>query len=60
MLMSLWSVSDEATVALMDRFNRAAMTMAPAAALRSAMLAMRRRNPDPKLWAPFVVFGTPR
>jgi hypothetical protein len=59
-LMSLWSVSDDATVALMDRFSRAALTMAPAAALRNAMLAMRRRNPDPKLWAPFVVFGTPR
>ena len=59
-VMSLWSVSDEATVALMGRFNRHALDKTPAAALRLAMLETRRDYPEPALWAPFVLFGTPR
>ena len=59
-VMSLWSVSDDATVTLMEHFNREVMTAPPAAALRKAMLSTRRRFPDPRLWAPFTVFGAPR
>jgi CHAT domain-containing protein len=59
-VMSLWSVSDDATVDLMGHFNRLVLTTAPAAALRQAMLRTRRRYPDPRLWAAFAVFGAPR
>lgn len=59
-VMSLWSVSDEATVYLMDRFQLAAMVYMPAEALRMAMIDTREKYPDPALWAPFTLFGTPR
>lgn len=59
-VMSLWSVSDEATLYLMDRFQLAAMNNPPAEALRLAMLDTRQKYPDPALWAPFTLFGTPR
>jgi CHAT domain-containing protein len=59
-VMSLWSVSDEATLFLMDRFQLAAMTNVPAEALRLAMLDARKKYPDPALWAAFTLFGTPR
>lgn len=59
-VMSLWSVSDEATLYLMDRFQLAAMDNRPAEALRLAMLDTRQKYPDPALWAPFTLFGTPR
>lgn len=59
-VMSLWSVSDEATLYLMDRFQLAAMVHMPAEALRLAMLDARRKYPEPALWAAFTLFGTPR
>jgi hypothetical protein len=59
-VMSLWSVSDEATLYLLDRFQLAAMNNPPAEALRLAMLDTRQKYPDPALWAPFTLFGTPR
>lgn len=59
-VMSLWSVSDEATLYLMDRFQLHAMDHVPAEALRLAMLDTRKIHPDPALWAPFTMFGTPR
>lgn len=59
-VMSLWSVSDEATLYLMDRFQLAAMVHMPAEALRLAMLDARKKYPEPALWAAFTVFGTPR
>ncbi len=59
-VMSLWSVSDEATAYLMDRFQTHLDTDIPAIALRKAMLEARVEYPDPALWAPFTLFGTPR
>ena len=59
-VMSLWSVSDEATLYLMDQFQLAAMSNVPAEALRLAMVETRKKYPDPALWAPFTLFGTPR
>lgn len=59
-VMSLWSVSDEATLYLMDRFQLAAMVHMPAEALRLAMLDARKQYPEPALWAAFTLFGTPR
>jgi CHAT domain-containing protein/tetratricopeptide (TPR) repeat protein len=58
---SLWRVSDQATAALMDRFYQALLVerVAPAAALRSAQLALRsqRRFSAPFAWAGFVLQG---
>jgi len=59
-VMSLWSVSDEATLYLMDQFQLAPMSNVPAEALRLAMVETRKKYPDPALWAPFTLFGTPR
>jgi len=59
-VMSLWSVGDESTAFLMDRFNRHALSKNPAEALRLAMLDTRKVYRDPALWAPFALFGTPR
>lgn len=59
-VMSLWSVSDEATVVLMGHFQKQLLNQPPAMALRTAMLETRKVFPEPKFWAPFVMFGTPR
>jgi hypothetical protein len=59
-VMSLWSVSDEATVVLMDHFQRNLSTDMPAIALRKAMLETRKSFPEPRYWAPFALYGTPR
>lgn len=64
-VMSLWNVDDKATSDLMQAFvtNIASCNSfrecIPAEALRKAMLAERSRNPDPKAWGAFVVFGVP-
>lgn len=58
---SLWSVDDDVTERLMTRFwsiyARGDVTAADA--LRAAMLEVRRTDPNPRLWAAFVVFGAP-
>ncbi|HEX8492008.1 MAG TPA: CHAT domain-containing protein [Pyrinomonadaceae bacterium] len=59
-VMSLWSVYDDATSELMQAFARHLSTHAPAEALRQAMLEVRKRRPDPTEWASFVIFGTPQ
>lgn len=60
-LASLWSVRDRATAELMRRFYEALLEsrLAPAAALRSAQLAMRRdpRWSQPYYWAAFTMEG---
>ncbi|HEY0385468.1 MAG TPA: CHAT domain-containing protein, partial [Pyrinomonadaceae bacterium] len=58
-VMSLWSVYDDATAELMQAFARRLRTHAPAEALRQAMLEVRKRRPNPAEWAAFVIFGTP-
>ncbi len=63
-IMSLWSVDDEATSQLMQEFISNLNSCVgesecnPAEALRAAILEFKSNHPDPKLWAPFVVFGT--
>jgi CHAT domain-containing protein len=62
-LVSQWSVSDEATVALMTEFYRVYLAEDnKAAALQRAMRALRQRpdSADPSYWAPFVVVGAER
>jgi len=58
LLMSLWTVSDESTVTLMNEFYkewRAGATKA--SALQNAMRTVRLAYPNPFYWAPFVVVG---
>jgi CHAT domain-containing protein len=59
-VMSLWSVYDDATAELMQAFARHLRAHAPAEALRQAMLEVKRHRPDPTEWASFVIFGTPQ
>ncbi len=56
-LMSLWNVDDEATRDLITGFIALARTHPPDLALRRAMLAVREKHDDPRLWASFGVFG---
>ena len=63
-VMSLWRVDDEATADLMITFMRQLQNpdpaVMPAEALRRAMVEVKRRRPEPRRWASFVLFGTPR
>lgn len=55
---SLWSVQDEATRDLMVEFyNNLLQGQSKADALRNAQLKLIEKNPDPYLWAPFVLSG---
>ncbi|WP_434683999.1 CHAT domain-containing protein [Pseudanabaena minima] len=59
-VMSLWSVDDQATSQLMQTFIKHLETQFPSEALRQAMLEVRQEYSEPSKWASFVVFGTPR
>jgi parallel beta-helix repeat protein len=55
---SLWSVDDEATGLLMERFyTHLGQGMSKAAALRQAQLEVWETHPDPYYWAGFVLSG---
>lgn len=59
-VVSLWSVPDEPTALLMQTFyDKLRVGMAPAEALRQAMLATRERFPDTASWAAFELIGEP-
>ena len=58
LLLSLWDVHDRSTAELMQEFYRSYMQNGDAAlALRGAMRILRRENPHPYFWAPFVLVG---
>jgi CHAT domain-containing protein len=60
LLLSLWNVNDESTTALMSRFySEWQKGSAKSAALRQAMLAVRKDYPNPFHWAPFLLVGNP-
>jgi CHAT domain-containing protein len=60
LLMSLWEVSDDSTLLLMEGFYRRLLAGADcAAALREAQLELKRSRPHPSHWAPFVCQGDP-
>ena len=57
-VVSLWPVSDQATAYMMVQFYGAlGKGLGKAAALRSAILSTREQAPDPRLWAPFTLYG---
>ena len=57
-MMSLWTVDDEATTELMATFyDELAGTKSPAAALRAAQVKLLEQRPHPFFWSPFVLVG---
>ncbi|MEA5573489.1 CHAT domain-containing tetratricopeptide repeat protein [Calothrix sp. UHCC 0171] len=57
-VVSLWSVDDDATKFLMgDFYQRLKNNSDKASALRDAMLATKRKNSDPRYWAAFTLIG---
>src|SRR5215204_2527842 len=57
-MMSLWTVDDEATTELMVAFYaELAGTKSPATALRAAQLTLLKERPHPFFWSPFVLVG---
>jgi len=60
LLLTLWEVPDQSTADFMQAFyDRVAAKENRAAALREAVLEVRRRYPHPLHWAPFVLVGKP-
>lgn len=60
LLLSLWTVDDEATAELMASFYRRLLAgSAPAAALRAAQLQLLEKQPHPFFWSPFMIVGRP-
>jgi len=58
LLLSLWDVHDQSTAHLMQHFYRDYIrTGNMAGALQHAMQELRRQNPHPYFWAPFVLVG---
>ena len=57
-MMSLWTIDDEATTELMTAFyGELARTKSPAGALRMAQLKLLGQRPHPFFWSPFVLVG---
>jgi CHAT domain-containing protein/tetratricopeptide (TPR) repeat protein len=57
-VMSLWKVDDETTRALMEAYYSNLLAgQGRATALREAMRALRRTQPHPYAWAPFIAMG---
>ena len=58
LLLSLWDVHDRSTAELMQEFYRGFIASGDSAgSLRAAMLHLRKGNPHPYFWAPFVHIG---
>jgi CHAT domain-containing protein len=58
LLLSLWTVDDDATAELMTEFYKHFLkTGSPAQALRNAQLRVMKTKPHPFFWSPFVLMG---
>jgi CHAT domain-containing protein len=58
LIMSLWQVPDQPTAELMALFYETWFSgTSKSDALRSARAELRRRYPDPRIWAPFILVG---
>lgn len=57
-MMSLWTIDDEATTELMSSFYRELVrTKSCAEALRAAQIKLLNERPHPFFWSPFVLVG---
>ena len=57
-LMSLWTIDDQATTELMGSFySELAATKSPATALRTAQIKLLKERPHPFFWSPFILVG---
>jgi CHAT domain-containing protein/Tfp pilus assembly protein PilF len=57
-VMSLWKVNDDTTQQLMEGYYRNLLAgQGRASALREAMRELRRTQPHPHYWAPFIAMG---
>ena len=57
-VLSLWTIDDQATAELMVAFyEELATTNSPSAALRGAQVKLLRQRPHPFFWSPFVLVG---
>jgi CHAT domain-containing protein len=57
-MMSLWTIDDEATTELMASFYKELVrTRSCAAALRAAQIKLLNERPHPFFWSPFVLVG---
>jgi CHAT domain-containing protein len=60
LIVSLWSIPDSPTAALMAEFYKnLRLGASKAQALRTAMLNTMRQFPEPKAWAAFTILGVP-
>jgi CHAT domain-containing protein len=58
LVVSLWTVNDRSTAELMKSFYRSLGTgLRKSAALRQAVLTVKKDYPHPYYWAPFVLMG---
>ncbi|MGL6138489.1 MAG: CHAT domain-containing protein, partial [Planktothrix sp.] len=58
LVVSLWSVDDQATGELMTQFYQNLQTTKDKAqALRQAMLSVKKTNPNPYYWSSFMLMG---
>jgi CHAT domain-containing protein len=57
---SLWQVSDEATLALMERFYANLGRMNKRDAMRAAQLEVAKKIPQPYFWSAFYLTGSSR
>jgi CHAT domain-containing protein len=58
LLVSLWTVDDDATATLMgDFYSHINAGMRPATALRRAQRHLMREKPHPFFWSPFILLG---
>jgi CHAT domain-containing protein len=57
--MSLWKVNDDSTRLLMERYYQNLLAgLGRAVALQAAMLSLRKAQPHPHAWAPFISLGS--
>jgi len=58
LLLSLWTVDDDAAAELMAEFYKSLLQSgSPAMALRDAQLSVMKTKPHPFFWSPFVLMG---